>query len=454
MATIKLQSTKVASRLISYCEKRATERDGVECSPSTAKEQFKATRGLYEKPDGVQAHHVIQSFKPGEIEAKDANEIGRKLAEQIAPGHEAVIYTHTDKAHIHNHIVINAVSFEDGRKYHSDRAQLFAIREASNELCREKNLATIREPEAPERFSMAEYKLVERGERLWKDELRTAIEKTRESTSSLPEMQTQLKEQYGIEMKIQNKNVSFLHPDKEKYVRGAKLGQAYTKEALEHEYGRQREGRDGTAAIEREQQPDGRDRGAVELAGKSEVIPDHSRSQDGSVERQLQEGREQLRSGQPASGDRDQGIEGNGAENRTRASQADARDERDPAENRQLSGQSKHPAQESRSGRGEPRTQDADQLRGRGEPNEANVQGTALSGGHSRGQQPHVQPSVHAPAPSAGVQKGILDALAEAGKAIQRETAKQSQEAQQKRQRELQRLAKYQQKDRDQGRDR
>lgn len=448
MATIKLQSTKVASRLIAYCEKRATERDGVECSPSTAKEQFKTTRGLFEKPDGVQAHHIIQSFKPGEIDARDANEIGRKLAERIAPGHEAVIYTHTDKAHIHNHIVINAVSFEDGRKYHSDRAQLYAIREASNELCREKNLATIREPEAPERFSMAEYKLVERGERLWKDELRTAIDKSQEKVSSLPEMQAHLKQHYGIEMKIQNKNVSFLHPDKEKYVRGAKLGQAYTKEALEHEYGKQREGRVRTAA---EQQPDGRNGANMESARKGEVVSDHSRPQAGRAERELQEGEQQLRGSQPASSERDQGVEGERNENRTRTNRLDQRAERDPAENRQLSGQSERATQESRSGRGEPRTENADQLRGRGEQGKANVQGTALPRGDSRGQQPDVQPSVHAPASPAGVQKGILDALADVGKAIQRETAKQAQEAQQKRQRELKRQAKYQQKDRDQG---
>lgn len=201
------------------------------------------TREEWEKTDGVQAHHVIQSFNPEDnITAREANELGRQLAEEIAKGHEVAIYTHADKEHIHNHIVINSVSFEDGHKYHSDREQLYHIREKSDELCHEKGLDIIHEPYAKERFSQAEYKLVERGERLWKDELRTAIDQAKQQTKSLDEMKSYLKERYNIEMKIQNKNVSFLHPDKERYVRGKTLGESYTKGAIEHEHGRQRAG--------------------------------------------------------------------------------------------------------------------------------------------------------------------------------------------------------------------
>ncbi|MFZ3591841.1 relaxase/mobilization nuclease domain-containing protein [Bacillus sp. DJP31] len=116
MATIKLGNTKVANKLISYAEKRAEERSGVDCSPEYAKAQFKATRELRGKNTGIQAHHVIQSFKPGEVDQAQANEIGKDLALKVAPGHEVVVYTHTDKEHIHNHIVINSVNYENGQK--------------------------------------------------------------------------------------------------------------------------------------------------------------------------------------------------------------------------------------------------------------------------------------------------------------------------------------------------
>ncbi|WP_284286705.1 relaxase/mobilization nuclease domain-containing protein [Alicyclobacillus fastidiosus] len=242
MAVIKLRSSSNANRLINYCERKAEERDGVNCDPEYVREQMKWTREEWEKTDGVQAHHVIQSFNPEDnITAREANELGRRLAEQIAPGHEVAVYTHTDREHIHNHLVINSVSFEDGHKYHSDKEQLYNIREKSDELCREKGLDIIREPYAQERFSQAEYKLVERGERLWKDELRTAIDDAKQHTKSLDDMKSYLKDRYNIEMKIQNQNVSFLHPEKEKYVRGKTLGESYTKGAIEHEHGRQRE---------------------------------------------------------------------------------------------------------------------------------------------------------------------------------------------------------------------
>lgn len=452
MATIKLQSTKLANRLISYCEKRATGRDGVNCEPSLVREQFKATRELFGKPDGVQAHHVIQSFKPGEIDAREANEIGRMLAERMAPGFESVVYTHTDKAHIHNHIVINAVSFENGRKYHSDRTQLFAIREQSNELCREKNLETIRKPEARERFAMAEYKLVERGERLWKDELRTAIDKAREQTSSLRELQSHLKHHYGIEMKIQNKNVSYLHPEKQKYVRGAKLGQAYTKEVLEHEYGGQRESRVGAAEQQQQPRDEGRrglDSILFQSFGGNSSASDHKRPENGDFERELQEGSREIRGSQPSSHESNQRIEEYSNQDRTGTARTHQTDGRDPAENRPISGQPEQPAEESRSGRRVLRAQDAERLRGRSEPGQTHVQGTPLPGGRDRNQQPDVQPSVHAATP-APVQKGILDVLAEAGRAIQREEAKQAHEQEIRRQQELKRLARYQTQDRGQ----
>jgi len=140
MATIQLGNTKVASKLISYCEKRATERDGVDCPPEFAKNQFKATREIWGKSEGIQAHHVIQSFKPGEVNPAEANEIGIQLAKELANGYEAVVYTHTDKDHIHNHIVINAVSYENGKKYRAHgKEAIEKVRDISDRLCQNGN---------------------------------------------------------------------------------------------------------------------------------------------------------------------------------------------------------------------------------------------------------------------------------------------------------------------------
>lgn len=233
MATIQRSTTKIASKLLSYAEKRATERSGVDCPPEYAKAQFKATRELWGKTEGIQAHHIIQSFRPGEVTAAKANEIGKELAKELAPGHEVAIYTHTDKEHIHNHIVINAVSFETGTKYHAHgKEELFKIREVSDRLCSERGLSVIQEPTAEQRYHRAEYGLAKRGISSWKDEIRQCIDLLKKKSNNINELADKLKKDFGIETKITPKNISFKHPDNQKFVRGSKLGLAFEKESL------------------------------------------------------------------------------------------------------------------------------------------------------------------------------------------------------------------------------
>lgn len=238
MATIQLGNTKVANKLITYAEKRAEEREGVNCPPEYAKAQFKATRELWGKREGIQAHHVIQSFKPGEVTPEMANQIGQDLAREIAKGHETVVYTHTDKDHIHNHIVINAVSYEDGRKYQSSKKDLYNIREQSDRLCLERGLSVVKEPSAHTRYTLAEKSLLDKGKDSWKDEIRESIDHLKEKTHSLEDLADQLKKEFAIETKITKKNISFKHPDSERFVRGTKLGLAYEKETLANEFER------------------------------------------------------------------------------------------------------------------------------------------------------------------------------------------------------------------------
>lgn len=239
MATIKLGNTKIASRLISYAEKRAEVRMGVNCPAEYAKAQFKATRELWGKSEGVQAHHVIQSFKPGEITPELANKIGQDLARKIAKGHEAVVYTHTDKNHIHNHIVINAVSFENGQKYQSSKKDLYKIREHSDRLCLEHDLSVVIEPSAEKRYHMAEYGLAKREVISWKDEIREVIDYEKQHSKSYEDFKKNLADKYKIEVKERGKNISFKHPDSQKFVRGKTLGLAYERGTLEDGFNRQ-----------------------------------------------------------------------------------------------------------------------------------------------------------------------------------------------------------------------
>ncbi|MED4045610.1 relaxase/mobilization nuclease domain-containing protein [Priestia aryabhattai] len=232
MATIKLSTTKNANALLKYAEKRADVSNSLDCDVDYVRNQFKATREIWGKSGGIQAHHVIQSFKPDEVDPQQANKIGLQLAEKLAQGHEVAVYTHTDKDHIHNHIVINAVNYEDGRKFHAHGQEAIdRFRDVSDELCKEHGLSIVEERSADVRYTLAEQSLLKKGESSWKDEIRTAIDSSKEQATSFEEFQERLKDQ-GVQATLRGKNITYEHLESNKKVRGSKLGMAYEKETI------------------------------------------------------------------------------------------------------------------------------------------------------------------------------------------------------------------------------
>ena len=96
---------------------------GINCVPETAAEEMRATKAQYGKEGGIVAFHGYQSFAPGEADPRTAHEMGVALATRLwADRFEVVVATHTDRDHIHNHFVINSVSFADGLRFHRDAA--------------------------------------------------------------------------------------------------------------------------------------------------------------------------------------------------------------------------------------------------------------------------------------------------------------------------------------------
>lgn len=240
MATIQLGTTKVGSQLINYCEKKAEVKKGYNCDHEYAKSQFKVTRELYGKNNGIQAHHVIQSFKPGEIDPRQANEIGLELADKIAKGHEVMVYTHTDREHIHNHLVVNSVNFEDGHKYQMHGVKAIEnVRDMSDKLCLEHGLSIVKEKNAELRYTLAEKHLIEKGQRSWKDEIRKSVDYARDNASNYNEFKEILKNEFEIGLR-EGKFLTYTHPDNNKWrVRGHRLGNLYERGTLENGFSRQ-----------------------------------------------------------------------------------------------------------------------------------------------------------------------------------------------------------------------
>ena len=123
---------------------------GINCLPSTARDEMLAVKKRFGKEDGVIAYHGYQSFAPGEATPELAHEIGVKLAQRLwDERYQVLVATHLDKEnHLHNHFVLNTVSFVDGIKYHRTEKDYHDMRTMSDTLCREYNLSVIQRPQA------------------------------------------------------------------------------------------------------------------------------------------------------------------------------------------------------------------------------------------------------------------------------------------------------------------
>ena len=121
---------------------------GVNCMPGTAREEMMAVKRRHQKDEGVMAYHGYQSFAPGESTPEQAHQIGIELAERLwGDSFQVIVATHLDKGnHLHNHFVVNTVSFVDGKRYYRSAKDYHNMRQASDDLCRAYGLSVIDTP--------------------------------------------------------------------------------------------------------------------------------------------------------------------------------------------------------------------------------------------------------------------------------------------------------------------
>ena len=140
MAIIKFTSGKINPRIvINYvCNKEKTTDkliSGKDCMPESCEYEFAEVKKAFGKTDGRTYYHMIQSFSPDDrITPEQAHEVGLKMAE-LFEGYQVLVVTHTNKAHTHNHLVINSVNFENGKKLTISNQELERIKNYSNSIC-------------------------------------------------------------------------------------------------------------------------------------------------------------------------------------------------------------------------------------------------------------------------------------------------------------------------------
>lgn len=121
---------------------------GINCTPATARSEMMAVKKRYGKDHGIMAFHGYQSFAPGECTPAMAHEIGVHLAQELwGERFQVLVATHLDKTHhLHNHFVVNSVSYTDGKRYHRSNQDYQDMRVISDRLCREYGLSVIEHP--------------------------------------------------------------------------------------------------------------------------------------------------------------------------------------------------------------------------------------------------------------------------------------------------------------------
>ena len=119
---------------------------GINCEPDSAYEEMQDTKDFYHKNDKILAFHGYQSFVQGEVSPEIAHKIGVQLANEMwGDRFQVIVTTHLNTNHIHNHLVLNSVSFKDGLKYYSNRTNTARLRHISDEICREYGLSVLEE---------------------------------------------------------------------------------------------------------------------------------------------------------------------------------------------------------------------------------------------------------------------------------------------------------------------
>ena len=205
-----------------------------ECSPLTADEEFMLSKRQYELMTGrkqkndVIAYQIRQSFKPGEITAEKANEVGYELAMRFTKGKYAfIVATHTDREHIHNHIIYNSTALDGTRKFRDFLLSGLAVQRLSDLICLEHQLSVIEIKPYRERQKRTLYPPKESN----RDRLCGVIDSILDENPKDYEDFLQKLEQQGYEVK-RGKYTSVKGARQKRFIRFRTLGAGYSEEEL------------------------------------------------------------------------------------------------------------------------------------------------------------------------------------------------------------------------------
>lgn len=207
---------------------------GYQCDPMTVDEEFMLSKRQYEQITGrrqkheVIAYQIRQSFKPGEITPEEANRLGQELALRFTKGKYAfIVATHTDRAHVHNHIVFNSTSIDGTRKFKNFWLSSIALQRVSDLVCLENGLSVIAPKPYKDRAKRTDYPCRVKNRDVLCEDIDTVLQKKPESFEAF------LQELRALDYEIKcGKHISVKGKNQARFIRLSSLEDGYTEADL------------------------------------------------------------------------------------------------------------------------------------------------------------------------------------------------------------------------------
>ena len=277
MAVIEAISSKAnIKRIINYVtqDKKTTEDliTGKDCMAESCLKEMLYTKNLYNKTGGRQYIHIIQSFDPKDnLTPNQVHDAGLKLANTFN-GFQVLVATHIDKEHLHNHLVVNSVSFENGYKIQMSKKDLQYLKNYSDEICLEMGASVIPKKDKTNYIKRNEYRVAERGES-WKFKLINAIDLSMaESTCKEDFIKTMNKLGYQVNWTDTRKYITYTTPEGYKCRDNKLFEEKYLKGNMEDEFRK----------IEREQQNSTR-KSSSSISSADELLSNRANNAKGYI---------------------------------------------------------------------------------------------------------------------------------------------------------------------------
>ena len=213
---------------------------GWNCTAQSVCSEMQLTKEHFHKTEGRQYYHFVQSFdKQDDLSPQEIHAMGLELARREFPNFEVLVATHVDTEHLHNHLVVNSVSFQDGKKLHQSAADLQAHRTANDKICVAHGLEILPPPQKQvkqKRMGTREYRSAAKGES-WKFRLMNTIDQCMRCAASKEEFISLMEsEGYQVRWTDSRKKITYTTPKGMKCRDDRLHEEKYTKEVMEYEF--------------------------------------------------------------------------------------------------------------------------------------------------------------------------------------------------------------------------